>query len=157
MSRRSSSVSAGSFSVGRVAEVEEGVVLHLRVVEHAVEDFQFRHGSASLNVLLEPGFPLDDFGPDGVRNPAVAFAQQADEIGPAALDLGQAEREHLAFVGLLLGDAPAQVHLGEGDKAFGALAAQFGEDLLHQQIPLPHHVAEGGGDEDADLAVVESR
>ena len=87
-------------------------------------------------MLLEPGFTSDDFRPDGIRNPAVTFAQQTDEIGPAAFNFGQAEGEHLTLVGLGLGDAPAQFHLGEGDETVGALPAQFGEDLLHEQVPL---------------------
>jgi len=46
------------------------------------------------------------------------------------------------------------VHFGKGDKVSDALAAPFGEDLFHEQIPLCVHVAESGGDEDADVAVV---
>ena len=147
----------GIADVGRVAEVEEGQGLHLGVVQHAVEDLQFGHRGPPLDVLLEPRLPFNDLGPDGVGNPAVALAEQAEEIRTAAFDLGQAQRQDLPFRRLFLGDAPAQVHLGEGDEALGALAAQFGEDILHEQVPFPHHVAEGGRDEDADHAVGPAR
>ena len=64
-------------------------------------------------------------------------------------------RQHLALRRLLLGDAPAQVHLGKGDKALVADPAQIGKHRFDQQLPLLLHVAEGGGDEDADLALGE--
>jgi hypothetical protein len=48
-------------------------------------------------MLRQPRFGGEDVGGDFVGNPAVALAQQPDEIGTAALDLGEAERQHLAL------------------------------------------------------------
>ena len=140
-------------AIGRIAEVEEGVARHLRVPQDAVKELQFRDRGTVLDMFLQPRLALDDFGRNRVGNPPVPLAEQAEEVRPTAFDLGEAQRQDLTLRRLLLGDAPAQIHLGEGDKAFGALAAQLGEDPLHQQIPLPLHVPEGGGDEDAYDAV----
>ena len=103
--------------IGRIAEVEERVPGHIPVVEHAVEDFQFGDGFPPRDMLFEPRFGGDDFGWDFVGNPAVALAEQPDEVGATALDLGQAERQDLAFRRLFLGDAPAQVDLSKSDEA----------------------------------------
>ena len=70
------------------------------------------------------------------------------------IDLGEADGKDLALLGLLLGDAPAQVDIDELDLAPAAAAAELGEDLFDQQIALPREVAEGRGEEDADGAGV---
>ena len=72
--------------VGRVAEIEEGVAVHLRVAQHAVEDFQFGDGSAVADVFLDPRFFIEHLLRHGIGNPAIAFAEDTDEVGSAGVD-----------------------------------------------------------------------
>jgi hypothetical protein len=140
---------------GRIAEVEEGALLHRGIVEDAVEDLQLGDALAAA-VFLEPGL-LEEEGAvvlPGLRHPAVAFPEETHEERARAVDLGEADGENLALLGLLLGDAPAQVDIDELDLALAAAAAELGEDRFHQQIALPREVAEGRGEEDADGARV---
>ena len=69
----------------RVAEVEESMFCHLRIVEHAVEDL--RLGQAAFFVLLQPGMALDQFLMDLVGHVVVALAEYVDEVGAAEVDL----------------------------------------------------------------------
>src|ERR1019366_2199167 len=85
-----------------------------------------------LAVLLEPGLRRDEFFRNFLWHPAVALAQQTDEIRPAVFDLRQAQGQDLPFGLGFVGDTPAQVHLAPGYAAALAQAAQLGEDLLHQ-------------------------
>ena len=73
-------------------------------------------------------------------------------VGTARVDLGQADREDLAFGGLLVGDAPAKVDVGEDDRTLLAGAAQAREGQARETVALGREVAEGRGDEDADGA-----
>jgi len=98
-----------SVQVARVSEVEEGVVGHLRVVQDPVEDLQL--GDGVLEVLLKPSLPFDEVLRDFVRHPPIPLPQEADEVRPAALDLGQADGEDLPLRFLLVRDPPAEVHL----------------------------------------------
>ena len=102
-----------------------------------MKDFQFRHGSASLNVLLEARFAFDDFGPDSVRSPAVAFAEQADEERAAGADFVEAELEGFRAGALLLGNAPARIRLDQFHLPLAAEPAQFGPSMGQQFIALP--------------------
>ncbi len=88
----------------------------------------------------------------GARRPAVALAQQANEERAAGADFVEAELEGLLAGALFLGNAPAQVHLDQLDLEFAAAAAKLGPGMSHQFVALFHHVAKGGGDEDADAA-----
>ncbi len=135
--------------VFRVAEVEERALGHLGVVENAVQDFQL--GDGMLQMLREPGFARNQVGVNRVRDPAVAFPEQPDEVWAAALDDIQTDGEHLPFLALVLGDAPAQVHLTPGYGALFAQLAQLREDKLDQVVALRLHIAESGGDENTDV------
>ena len=139
-----------TFQVAGIPQVKKGVFGHGGIPQHPVQDLQLGHGGVL--VFCQPGFALDQFRGNLVRHPAVALPQQADEIGPAALDLAQADRQHLAFGFLLIRDAPAQVHLAPGHPALLAQFAELREDVLDQQFAFGLHVAEGGRDEDAQLA-----
>ena len=111
---------------------------------------------AEMLFLLEPGL-LEEEGEvvlPGLRHPAVAFPEEAHEERARTVDIGEADGEDLALLGLLLGDAPAQVDIDELDLALAAAAAKLGEDRFHQQIALPRKVSEGRGEEDADGAGV---
>ena len=118
-----------------------------------MQDFQF--GDALAVEVSEPRLFFLEVGGEGVGagHPAVALAQQADEERAAGADFVEAELEGFLARALLLGDAPAQVHLDQFDLPLAAEPAQFGPGLGHQFIALLHHVAEGGGDENADAAV----
>ena len=102
----------------------------------------------------EPRLLFLEVGGEGVvaGHPAVALAQQADEERAAGADFVEAELEGFLAGALFLGDAPAQVHLDQFDLPLAAEPAQFGPGVGHQLVALPHHVAEGRGDEDADDA-----
>ena len=126
--------------VGRVAEVEEGLPRQGRIPQHAMQDLQGRH--AVLGVLAEPRLLRRQFGSDLVRHPAVPFPQQADEVGAAAIDLGQADRQHFAPLRLLLGDPPPQVHFAPGHTPLLAQLAEPREDAFRQFFAFRLHVAE---------------
>ena len=131
--------------------VEEGVLVHLRIPQHAVEDFEGRHGL--LAVVGEPGLRFQQFRRNLLGHPAVALAQQTDEVGPAMLDFRQAQGQHLAFGLGFVGNAPAQVHLAPSDAPVLAEAAELREDLLDEFLAFLLHIAEGGGDENADFTL----
>lgn len=75
-------------------------------------------------------------------------------IFAAGADFVEAEPEGFLARALLLGDAPAQIHLDEFDLAFAAEAAQSRPALRHQFLALPDHVEKGRGHKYADGAVV---
>ena len=151
--RRGYVIAAPGTGVAGSAEVEEGPTLHAPVVQDAVQDLQLGDALAAL-VLLQPGLAFDQVGRVTLWwwDPAIALAQHADEVGAGAIDLRQADRQHLTTLGLLHGDAPAQVDVHQFDKALAQLRAQRGKDTAHQQIALLAEVAEGAGEEDADAA-----
>ena len=115
-----------------------------------MQDLQL--SDASLAVLLQPRLLPHKLRVDHVRHPPVSLAQQPDEVGPAALDLGQADGQHLALGRLLLGDAPSQVYVGPRDPALLAELAQLREHALDQLVPFRAHVAEGAGHKHADYS-----
>ncbi len=139
--------------VGGVPEVEEGAAGHRRGVQDPVEDLQL--GDAPLRELTEPGLLLLEVGRERVvaGDPAVALAEEPDEVRAAGADLVQAELQRLPARALLLGDAPAEVHLHELDVPLAAEPAERRPGMGHQRVPVLLHVPEGGGDEDADTAV----
>ena len=92
----------------RVAEVEGRTVVHLGALEHAVEDFQLRDALA--RVVLHPAVLAQGLGREGLRYPAVALAEDADEVGPAVVDFLEADLQRLALFSVLFGDAPAEVN-----------------------------------------------
>lgn len=104
--------------------------------------------SGNVNGLLQQLIP----GVIILQRPAVSLAQEADKI-LTPVNLLQADPEHVALVGELVGDPGAQVNLGKGDIAFLTDLGEGGEDLLHQQFTLAEEVPEGAADEDADLLV----
>ncbi len=61
-----------------------------------------------------------------------SLADEAHEKRPRAVDLGKADRQDLALLGLLLGDAPAQIHIHQLHLTLAALAAQLRENLPHE-------------------------
>jgi hypothetical protein len=72
-----------------------------------MEDLQLR--DRALALLSQPGLTLERPPGYPLRHPPVPLAQHADEVRPAAADLLQADRQHLALRRGLLGDTPAQV------------------------------------------------
>ena len=125
----------------RITEIEERPASHLWVVQHPVQDLQLGDTLAT-PVLLQPRLLhqqrkviLSLLG-----HPAVAFPQKADEVGPGTVDFGQTDRQHLALLSFLLGDAPPQIHVHQSDLALPAFAAKLREDLSYQQIPLQSKV-----------------
>ena len=139
----------------RITEIEEGPAGHLPVVEHPMENLQLSDAGAAL-VIPNPlqGLALKQLIGIVARlgRPAIALAQHPDEVGPAALDLRQADADHLSLLALLLRDAPAQVHIHHLHTALLGTAAQGREHLLHQQVALLHEIPEGAGEEHPDLA-----
>lgn len=71
--------------VGRVAQVEERVAGHIRVVQDAVKDLQL--GDRAPTARREPRLALTQLRGRGVRYPPVALAQQAYKVGPPTFDL----------------------------------------------------------------------
>ncbi len=104
-------------------------------------------------MLCEPRLALEHVGRDFFNRRTVALAEQADEKGAAALDLGQADGKRLAFGFLLVGHSPPKVDIGPGDTATFAQLAELREGALDQFVALGMHIAEGGGDEHADMAL----
>ena len=135
---------------GRVAEVEQGAFGHIGIVQHTVQDFQLGH--RMIFEFRQPGFLRDDVRVNLLGDPAVALAQQADEVGAAAHDFRQADRQDLTLVGLFFGDAPAQVHLAPGHGALVAQFAQLREYELDEVVTFRLHIAESGGDEHTNLS-----
>jgi len=132
----------------RVPEIEKRMAEHLRVLEHAVEDLQFRDALA--RVVLNPAELLERIGRVARRHPTVAVAQDADEERPALVDLLEAELEDLVVLGLLAGDAPTQVDVDQADAVLLQPFAQGREDHLDEVIALRVHVTERRRDEDTD-------
>src|ERR1700690_108444 len=94
-----------------------------------------------------------DFGMRLVGRPPVTLTENADEVGPASLDLFEDDRQNPAFRFLLVGSSPAQVNLGESYSAFVTQVTQGREDAFDEDFALFVHVAKRGRDEDADRPV----
>ena len=123
----------------RVAQVEVRRVDRGRIVEHAVEDLDLGHrrvGEVAQPRQLRGEVVRQRFG-----HPAVPLADEPDEVRAAAVDLGEADRQHRAFGLLLVGHAPAQVDLGERHAALLAQLPDRREDPLDQLLALVLHVA----------------
>ena len=128
----------------RVAQIEECTAGHFGVPEHAVKDFQF--GDAVFGDLVpQPVFFIQERRRKGFRTgrPAVALAQQPDEVGAAALDLRQTVSQRFLALGLFLGHAPAQVHLDKLHRPPSADFAQGRPDLGHEFVAILDHVQKG--------------
>ena len=100
--------------IGRIAQIEEGMPCHLRIAQHTMQDFQLREAGAA-HALLQPGLSFQQgrlvIGGIGRRHPAIALAEQADEIGPATINLRQTQRQRFSAFGLIGGHTPAQIHI----------------------------------------------
>ncbi len=133
----------------RIAEVEEGVGVHLRVVQHALVDFHGRDRVARLDAAKRVEML---FVGDVVmgRNPAVALAQEPNKERAAVLDFVQADVECLAPLGVFFRHAPAEVHIDQVKMPLGAPLAQLRKYDADQMVALRVHVAEGTTDEHAD-------
>ena len=133
---------------GRIAEKEQGPGAHLRVAEHAVEDFQLRDALARL--VLYPAVLGQSFLAECLGDPAVPLAENAYEERAALVDLLQTEIEHPVPLCFLLSDAPAEVDVDQMDTVLLQPFSQRREGHLDQVIAFRVHVAEGGGDEHTD-------
>ena len=133
----------------RVPEVEVGVRPHLGIVQHALVDLHRCDRVSRLDVpqRVEPLLVGDVVGR---RNPPVPLSQKPDEERTAVLDLPEADLQSLTPLGILLGHAPAEVHVHEVEVPLGALFPQFREDYAHEVIPFRMHIAESRGNEHAD-------
>ena len=134
--------------VARVVEIEEGVRgLSEFPIESAIADFQLR--DRSIWMLAQPGVCRQQSGRQGLgrRDPSVPLAEDAQEQWPAAIDLHQADRQHLAALRLLLCDPPSQVDIAPHDPPLGAEAAKLRKNKLEQLLALAVHVAERRGHE----------
>ena len=144
--------------VSILAEVKECPVPHLTIAQYAVQDLELGHALAP-DMLFDPsklGILKRGSGLVALlRYPAVALADQTDEENgyarPAAVDLLKADGQGFSTAALLLGDAPAQVHIDEFHLPLPTSAAQFWEHLPDQQVSFLHEVSEGGADEDANV------
>ena len=103
-------------------------------------------------MVLEPRVAFRKFG--GVllmgRNPAIAFAKKANEVGAALVNLVQADGEHVALLRLLRRNAPSQVDVDEFDEPASKSDSERGKHLLHEQLALFVEVPEGAGEEQAN-------
>ena len=142
---------------GAVLPDIEGGVHVAFVAQHTVEHFHLGDAAAGTDVVSNPWVTLQQVGVlvqlAGLGGIAVAAAQQTDEEGVRVLDLVQADGDDLAAAGLLVGDAPAQVEHRKVHIATVSLDAQRIEGLEKCRALLLH-VGEGGGEENAHLAVV---
>ena len=89
--------------------------------------------------------------------PAVTLAEEADEERrefAAAVDFLEADFHGRAVFGFFFRDSPAQVDFAEAYLPLQTRCPDFGENLLDQVGPLRVHVAESGGEEGADFAVL---
>ncbi|MCG7852091.1 MAG: hypothetical protein MIO92_06180 [Methanosarcinaceae archaeon] len=118
------------------------MVGHVRVVQHTVDNLQF--SDTTLTMFCQPGLLFYQIIRNRLRNPAVPFAKQCDEVGATVFNFCQANGEHLAVLGLFLRYTPAQIHLGETHAAFHAHFSQLRKDLLYQNITLLLHILECG-------------
>src|SRR5688572_16026939 len=76
--------------------------------------------------------------------PAIAVADQPDEVGAALVDLLQADADDTPERGFLLGEPPPEIDLGEGHAPLAAERADLGEDLFDKMLALLLKIAEGG-------------
>ena len=105
--------------------------------------------------VLQDGLELVGWDVSWRGSPAVALAEQDDEVGArrdalAAADLFEADGHRLLVERRLLADAPAQVDGLEAAAVLHAQVPQLRPDMLLERIPLGFHVAEGRADKDAE-------
>ena len=81
---------------------------HIGIVQNAMQNLKL--GDGMVEVFHKPFFPLDEFLRDFIRNPAVAFAKQSNEVWSALAYFIKADREHLTLGFFLIGDSPSQIN-----------------------------------------------
>ena len=120
-----------------------------------MEDLELRHARAA-SVLLEPGLLNKERAVElaGRRHPAVPLAEQPHEKRAGTVDLGEADRQHLALLGLRLGNSPAEIDVHKLDLPLATPPPEVRKHLSHEQIPLPREIPERRADEDAYGAAV---
>src|SRR5205085_5234366 len=100
--------------------------------------------------MAEPGVSPDRLGLDRLHPLAVARTEQANEKRPAAFDVIQAMLEVVEPLGLILAGLPVRVNEFEPDSTGGIPALEKWEDAGMKVLPFCEHVAEGGGQENAN-------
>ena len=140
----------------RVAKVKERPPRHLGVVKNTMENLEFRDALATA-MFIEPRLLDQKRAVElaGGRHPAVTFAEQPHEKRSGPIDFGQADRQHLALLGLRLGDPPAEIDVHEFHLPLAAAPPEFGKHLSHEKIPLAGEIPKRRTDEDPDGARVE--
>jgi hypothetical protein len=142
--------------VGWVAQVNASRAGLVRSAQDAVLDFQLRDATSLAHLGLDPGILRQQLGVLGeisqLGHPPITFAEQAEEEWSTPIDLIEAEAQDAALLGLLLGDAPAQIDFHEGDTALLTQPPQVRKDPLDQFLAFGVHVAERRRDEDPDKA-----
>lgn len=134
------------FGEGVAAQADQCARLQAGTLHAALEaaDLELGHAAFAL-VGREHG---GDFRL-GPGHPAIAAADQRQQVGKAALDLFQAVVEHLD-VAVFAADAPAQVDRLKVDAQQRAAAPDLGEYLVDQVLTFGLHVDEGRRDEHAN-------
>lgn len=120
----------GSHRRAGVAEIEAGSIRHVWVVQHAMQNLQFRDALPSVFDFGQPRLFLKQFSQKTFGDPTVAVSQQADEERTAALDLGQTDWQHLTLGTLLLGDTPPQINIGKTTPRSSHSFRSFGKTCL---------------------------
>ncbi len=123
---------------------------HRGIGEHPMHDLKFSHRPTRM--LTDPRLTLNQGWIDEVRHPAIALAQESNEIWATSSDLLEADRQHAALGYLLVSDPPPQINLAPRDAAGLAQCPQLGKNALDELIPLPFHVTEGRRHEHAHHA-----
>ena len=85
-------------------------------------------------------------------HPPVTVAEQSHEKRPRPVDLGQTDRQHLALLGLSLGDSPAEIDVHELHLPLATPPPEFGKHLPYKEIPLTGEIPERRTDENSDGA-----
>jgi hypothetical protein len=75
-------------------------------------DLELRQGQAGLGGS-EPRITL--LLPVSVRRPSIPLSEQADKERTRAINLGETQTQHLAFLGFFLGDPPSQIDIYDVD------------------------------------------
>jgi hypothetical protein len=118
-----------------------------------MQDLQLGDARPTLK-LLKPGFAFQQtwLVKASRRHPAVAFAQQTDEVRPASIDFAQAQGKGQSLLGLLLRHTPAEIDVNQLDATVTRPSVQSWKYPLHQPLTLLHEVHEGRRQKHPDLA-----
>lgn len=94
-------------------------------------------------MFCKPGLLFDQFLIDLIWYPSIPFAQNAQEVRPAVLDLSQTDGEDFTLSLLFVSNAPMEINLTPSNPSFLTEFPEFWKDELYKFFAFLMHIKKG--------------